>query len=79
MSNREMAIDLINRMPEYKIVYAVDMLHGLLQGHSDAPEVEPDEWDLEMIARAERENDGTTVTLEEMLAKDGFTYEDIAG
>ena len=26
-------------------------------------EIEPDEWDLQMIAQAERENDGQTFTL----------------
>ena len=40
-------------------------------------EIEPDEWDLQMIADAKQNNDGTTVTLDEMLAKDGLTYEDL--
>lgn len=35
----------------------------------EVEEVEPDGWDLAMIAKAEKENDGTTLTLEE-LAKD---------
>ena len=38
---------------------------------------EPDEWDLAMIAEAEKENDGTTVTLEELMAKDGFLHADL--
>lgn len=33
-------------------------------------EEEPDEWDLRMIAEAERENDGTTVSFEEILKRD---------
>ena len=74
MSDREMAIDIINQIPEYKLIYAVDMLKGLLYGHSDdnIPVVEPDEWDLEMIAKAEKENDGTAISFEELLKKDGF-------
>jgi hypothetical protein len=32
-------------------------------------EIEPDEWDLKMLANAEKVNDGTTISLE-ALAKD---------
>lgn len=78
MSNRELAIDIINQIPEYKLTYVIDMLNGL-KGLliSDIEEVEPDEWDLEMIAEAEKVNDGTTVSLEELLAKDGLSYADL--
>jgi hypothetical protein len=37
-------------------------------------EVEPDKWDLEMIERAKRGNDGSVVTLDELLLKDKLTY-----
>ena len=78
MSDREMAIDIINQIPEYKLTYVVDVLNGIKNMlNNDIEEVEPDEWDLEMIARAERENDGTAVTLDELLKKDGFTYADL--
>lgn len=78
MSDREMAIDIINQIPEYKLTYVVDVLNGIKNMlNNDIEEVEPDEWDLEMIARAERENDGTTVTLDDLLKKDGFTYADL--
>ena len=40
-------------------------------------EVEPDEWDLEMIAEAQNENDGKKISLDEMLKKDGLTYADL--
>ncbi|MDE5596877.1 MAG: hypothetical protein K2J04_03500 [Lachnospiraceae bacterium] len=40
-------------------------------------EVAPDEWDLQLIANAERDNDGATATFEEMLKKDGLTYADL--
>ncbi len=70
MSNREYAIQLLNNIPDGKLVYIIDILKGL-NGLSDnlIEEAEPDEWDLKMIAEAEAENDGTTITLEE-LAKD---------
>lgn len=35
-------------------------------------EVDPDEWDLQMIDQAQKENDGKTVSFEEMFAKDSF-------
>lgn len=41
------------------------------------PEVEPDEWDLEMIAEAKRINDGTVVSLEELAEELGVSYKDI--
>ncbi len=78
MSNRELAIDIINQIPEYKLTYVIDMLNGL-KGLliNDIEEVEPDEWDLKMIAEAQKVNDGTTVSLEELLAKDGLSYADL--
>ena len=78
MSNREIAKNIIDSLPEYKLKYIIDMLNslkGLLE--DDIEEVEPDEWDLAMIAEAEKINDGTTISFEEMLAKDGLTYADL--
>jgi transcriptional regulator with XRE-family HTH domain len=43
----------------------------------DIKEAKPDKRDLEMIAEAEKENDGTTVSLEELLERDGWTYADL--
>lgn len=40
-------------------------------------EVEPDEEDLVMIAKAEQENDGTTVSFKELLEKDNIHLADI--
>ena len=39
--------------------------------------VEPDQWDLDMMAQAQNDNDGTTLTLDEMLKKEGLTYADL--
>lgn len=75
MSNKERVMMLIEDVPDYKLTYVIDMLNsikGLL-----VEEVEPDEWDLHMIADARRINDGSTVSFDEMLKKDGLTYEDL--
>lgn len=78
MSNREMVIQLLNNIPDSKLVYILDILKGI-KGLSDnlIEEVEPDEWDLKMIAEAEAENDGTTYTLDEVLKECDLTYEDL--
>lgn len=69
MSNKEMAINIINQIPEYKLAYVVDVLNSIKNMITDVEEVEPDEIDLAMIAEAEKINDGTTISLED-LAKD---------
>lgn len=75
MSNRERILQLIDDIPDYKLVYIIGILESLkAYAHEEA---EPDEWDLQMIAEAKAENDGTTVSLEELLARDGFTYADL--
>ncbi len=47
-----------------KLHFVVEMLESLKAYAGE--EIEPDEWDLQMIAQAERENDGETVTLEDL-------------
>ena len=39
--------------------------------------MEPDKWDLDMIDEAKKENDGETVTFEELLKREGLTYADL--
>lgn len=70
MSDRERAIDIINQIPEYKMIYVVEMLNGL-KGLMDniTEEVEPDEWDLKMLEEAEKINDNSAISLND-LAKD---------
>ena len=41
------------------------------------PEVEPDDWDKEMIQRAKAENDGETISIEELAAETGIDYESL--
>ena len=67
MSNKERILQLIEDIPEYKLVFIVNMLEDI-KGYA-GESIEPDEWDLQMIAEAEKNNDGETVTLEE-LAKE---------
>lgn len=67
MSNKERILQLIEDIPEYKLVFIVNMLEDIKGYAGEA--IEPDEWDLQMIAEAEKNNDGETVTIEE-LAKE---------
>ena len=41
------------------------------------PEVEPDEWDLEMIRLAEEDNDDDFITLEEFAKKLGIYFDSL--
>ncbi len=75
MSEREKAIQLIKEIPDNKLVFVVDMLNSIKKLLIE--EVEPDEWDLEMIAQAEQENDGTKVSFDELLQKEGLTFADL--
>ncbi len=65
MSNRERVLQLIADIPDIKLHFVVEMLESLKAYAGE--EIEPDEWDLQMIAQAERENDGETVTLEDLV------------
>lgn len=75
MSNKERVMQLIDDVPDSKLIFVVNMLESLKAYAGE--EIEPDEWDLQMIEAAKKSNDGTTVAFEEMLKKDGLTYEDL--
>lgn len=64
MSNKERIIQLIDDVPENRLVFVVDMLESLKAYAGEA--IEPDEWDRSMIAESEKYNDGETVTLDEL-------------
>ena len=64
MSNREKAMQLLEKVPETKLYYIIGILEGA--AIPDIAEVEPDEWDLKMVAEANSENDGENVTLEDL-------------
>ncbi|MCM1245116.1 MAG: hypothetical protein NC293_05650 [Roseburia sp.] len=71
MSNKERAIQLLEDIPESKLFFVVDMLENLKAYAGE--EIEPDEWDLEMIERAKKENDGQGVPIETLAAELGVT------
>lgn len=64
MSNKERVMQLIKDVPDNKLIFVIDMLESLKAYAGE--EIEPDEWDLEMIAQAEAENDGESVTFDEL-------------
>ena len=66
MSNKERAIQLLDRIPESKMYYVIAYLEGA--AIPDVETVEPDEWDLKMIEEAEKENDGTGIDIEDLAA-----------
>lgn len=72
MSEREQLKQIIDRLPEYKLAYATDLILGIEK--TDIEEIEPDEWDLKMITEANANNDSSVVSLEELLEKEGLTY-----
>ena len=73
MSTKELAYSLIDRLSERQLNAVVEILKGL--SLSQIPEAEPDEWDLEMIKRAENENDGETVRIEDFAKELGIEYD----
>ncbi len=75
MSEREQLKQAIDRLPEYKLAYVANLILSIEK--TEIEEVEPDEWDLKMIAEAKAGNDGSAVSLEELLEKEGLTYADL--
>lgn len=71
MSNKERIIQLIDDVPDNRLIFIVDMLESLKAYAGE--EIEPDEWDLQMIAQAKKDNDGETITLEELRKELGIT------
>lgn len=71
MSERERLKQAIDRMPDYKIAYIANLILGIEK--TDIEEVEPDAWDIKMIEEAKANNDGTAITLEELLEREGLT------
>lgn len=75
MSERERIKQAIDRLPEYKLSYVADLILSIEK--TSIEEIEPDELDQKMIADAKKNNDGSTVSFEELLAKEGLTYADL--
>lgn len=75
MSERERIKQIIDRLPDYKIAYIANLIFRIEE--ISLKEVEPDEWDLKMIETAKQNNDGSTVSFDELLKKEGLTYADL--
>ncbi len=73
MSTKELAYSLIDKLDEKQLDAIVVILSGM-SGVNLVEEVEPDEWDMEMIKRAEAENDGETIPIEELTRNLGLDY-----
>lgn len=72
MSNKERIIQLIEDMPDNKLVFVIDMLESLKAYAGE--EIEPDEWDLQMITEAQKINDGNTMTIDEVGIELGLRH-----
>lgn len=71
MSNKERVLQLIDDIPDQKLFFVIDMLESLKAYAGE--EIEPDEWDLQMISQAEKENDGNTITIDQLANELGVT------
>ncbi len=69
MSNRERVLQLIDGIPDIKLHFIVEMLESLKAYAGE--EIEPDEWDLQMIEEAKKENDGQAVAFEDLAGELG--------
>lgn len=77
--NRAQAIQLLENIPENDLAFVIEYIQGLIDRHKkrDVEEIEPDELDLKMIETAVKNNNGSTISFEELLRKDGFDYNDL--
>lgn len=71
MSNKERALQLIESIPDSKLNFVIDMLENLKAYAGE--EVEPDDWDLEMIEHAKKENAGQGIPIETLADELGIT------
>ena len=65
MTNKERVLQLVNDIPECRLSFVVNLLESLKAYAGE--EIEPDEWGLQMLADAEKENDGTTLTMAQLM------------
>lgn len=75
MNEREQIKQIIDRLPDYKIAYIANLILNIEK--MSIEEVEPDEWDLKMIEDAKKNNDGSAISLDDLLKKEGLTYADL--
>jgi len=70
MSDREHLKRVIDRLPEYKLEYIANFILDVEK--MSIEEIEPDEWDLEMIEHAKKENSGQGVPIETLADELGI-------
>lgn len=71
MSNKERAIQLIEDIPDNKLIFVIDVPESLKAYAGER--IEPDEWDLKMIAEVEEENDGQGISMEALAGELGIS------
>ena len=64
MNEKEQLKQVIDRLPDYKLAYVAKLIMNIEKTYIE--EIEPDEWDLEMIEEAKKNNDGSSVSFEEL-------------
>ena len=69
MSNKERILQLVEDIPENKLIFVINVLESLKAYAGET--IAPDEWDLEMIEEAEKENDGETMEIGVLAAELG--------
>ncbi len=72
MSTREHVHYIVDCLSEEQLMGLVMLLKNCYP--SEIEEVEPDEWDKEMICRAKVENDGSTISIENLSKELGIDY-----
>ena len=70
MSNKERINQLIDDIPDYKLVFVVQMLENMKAYAGES--IKPDEWDLRMIEQAKKENDGIGVSIDDLAKELGI-------
>lgn len=69
MSEKKQLKQIIDRLPDYKHAYVASLIMKIEK--TDIEEIEPDEWDLEMIEHAKKINDGQGIPTETLASELG--------
>ena len=68
MSEKEQLKQIIDRLPDYKLAYVANLIMGIEK--TNIEEIEPDEWDLEMLDEINRNPDCHEFVSQEDLLKE---------
>ena len=69
MSNKERIMQLISDVSDQRLAFIVGLLESLKAYAGE--DVEPDDWDLQILSEAQQENDGTTISIEKLAEELG--------